>query len=234
MEAREIQVVRQDEKSAIESQLQVAGRSAVEFAKSLSIVNDEQNQKAADFLKEIKKRAKEIAEYWKGPKAAAQAAHKAVVEREKAMLEPLNEAEKIIKGNMVKYHQAVEKARMEAEAEAKRKQQEERDRLLAEAAQAEAEGRAADAMVGVAMAEMVEDMQAPDIGMNAQKVEGVGVRKSWKARIVDAGQVPAYVNGMEIRKIDLSALNQLARLSKGTAKVQGVQFYEEMGISARS
>ena len=234
MEAREVAVMKPEEKSAIEKSLQYAGQSAVEFARSLTIVNDEQNQKAAEFLKEIKKRSKEIADYWKGPKAAAQAAHKAVVDREKQMLAPLSEAEKIIKGNMVKYQQAVEKARMEAEAEARKKQQEERDRLLAEAAQAELEGRETEAAVGVAMAEMVEDMQAPDVGMNAAKVEGVGVRKSWKARIVDASQVPAYVNGMEIRKIDLSALGQLARLSKGTASVPGIEFYEESNISVRS
>lgn len=233
MEAREIQVAERDD-SRIEAQLQVAGQTAIDFAKSLTIVNDEDNRKAADFLKEIKKRGKAIQDYWKGPKQTAQAAHKAICDREKAMLAPLAEAEKIVKGSMVKYQAAVEKARREAEEEAKRKQQEERERLLAEAVQAEKEGRTMDAAVGVAMAEMVEDMESPDVGVKAEKVEGIGVKKTWKAKVVSERDVPAYVNGMEIRKIDLSALNALARMYKGSLKIPGIEFYEESSISVRA
>ena len=39
---------------------------------------------------------------------------------------------------------------------------------------------------------------------------------------------------MAIRKVDLAVLNSIARMTKGTAKIPGVEFFEEMSISARS
>lgn len=62
---------------------------------------------------------------------------------------------------------------------------------------------------------------------------GTSVRRIWKARITDPEKVPAYVNGMEIREIKMSALNSLAKMSEGKLSVPGVEFYLETSISAR-
>lgn len=134
---------------------------------------------------------------------------------------------------MVKYQAALERARREAEEEARRRQQEEADRLLAQAIQSQENGDDHGAAVGMAMAEMVEEMQPPEI-IETAKAVGTSVSKSWKARVVDETAVPAYANGLEIRKINLAALNSIARMTKGTAKIPGVEFFEEMNISARS
>ena len=40
-------------------------------------------------------------------------------------------------------------------------------------------------------------------------------------------EIPAYVNGMELRKINQSALDALARMSKGEANIPGVEFYQD-------
>ena len=46
--------------------------------------------------------------------------------------------------------------------------------------------------------------------------------------------VPAYVNGMELRKINQTALDALARMSKGEASIPGVEFYQDTTISVKA
>lgn len=228
MEARE----RMDSLS-IEQQLQAAGLAAISEAKSLKIESQQDYERAAAFLIEIKRRAKQMKDYWKPTKEAAKAAHAQVCQREKEMLAPLEEAEKAIKASMAGYQMAVAIARVQAEQEAKRRQQEERDRLLAEAAEAEKSGDMQGAMVGMAMAEMVEDMKAPST-VSFEQARGTSTRRRWRARVIDERAVPAYAGDVEIRRIDQGALDRLAAMSKGTAQISGVEFYQETIISARA
>lgn len=218
---------------SIENQLHAAGVAAINEAKELKIESQQDYERAAAFLTEIKRRAKQMKDYWKPTKEAAKAAHTQVCQREKEMLAPLEEAEKVIKKNMAGYQIAVEIARVQAEQEAKKLQQEERDRLLQEAAEAEKSGDVQGAMVSMAMAEMVEDMKAP-APVQFEQAKGTSTRKKWRARVVDAKAVPAYVDGIEVRSINMSVLDNLARMSKGTAQIPGVEFYQETIISARA
>lgn len=228
MEAREMM-----DSMSIEQQLQAAGLSAISEAKSLKIESQQDYERAAAFLIEIKRRAKQMKDYWKPTKDASKAAHAQVCQREKEMLAPLEEAEKAIKASMAGYQMAVQIARLQAEQEAKRRQQEERDRLLAEAAEAEKSGDMQGAMVGMAMAEMVEDMKAPST-VSFEQARGTSTRRRWRARVIDERAVPAYAGDVEIRRIDQGALDRLAAMSKGTAQVSGVEFYQETIISARA
>lgn len=228
MEAREMM-----DSMSIEQQLQAAGLAAISEAKSLTIESQQDYERAAAFLIEIKRRAKQMKDYWKPTKEAAKAAHAQVCQREKEMLAPLEEAEKAIKTSMAGYQMAVQTARLQAEQEARRRQQEERDRLLAEAAEAEKSGDMQGAMVGMAMAEMVEDMKAPDT-IQFEQARGTSTRRRWRARVIDERAVPAYAGDVEIRRIDQSALDRLAAMSKGTAQIPGVEFYQETIISARA
>lgn len=218
---------------SIEQQLQAAGIAAISEAKSLKIESQQDYERAAAFLIEIKRRAKQMKDYWKPTKEAAKAAHSQVCQREKEMLAPLEEAEKAIKASMAGYQMAVQIARLQSEQEAKRRQQEERDRLLAEAAEAEKSGDMQGAMVGMAMAEMVEDMKAPNT-VSFEQAKGTSTRRRWRARVIDERAVPAYSGSIQLRKIDQSALDKLAAASEGTAQVPGVEFYQETIISARA
>lgn len=218
---------------SVENELRAAGNATVEAARAIKITTNDDYEGAGKFLVEIKKRAKQVEGYWKPLKEKARAAWQDVVDKEKSMLAPLNEAEKIIKADMVRYSAEVEAERRKAEAEARRRQQEERDRLLAEAIAAEKVGNAASAAASVAMAEMVEDMAAPAVVAEAPKAAGVSVRKTWKARVLDDAAVPVLANGVVIRPIDAAMLNNIARLTKGTASIPGVEFYEESSIGAR-
>ena len=229
MEARAIN----QEELTIERQLEAAGQLTVQEASALTIESNADYDNAGQLLVQIKTQEKKIKEYWKAPKAAAKAAHATICDREKEMLAPLAEAEKTIKSCMAKYQAAVEKARREAEEAARKLKEQETERLLNQAIEAEEAGDDQAAAINAAMAEMVNDLP-PATGIETPKSAGVGVRKTWKARVEDASLVPAYYNGIEIRKIDMSALNALARMSKGLFQIPGVEFYEETSISARA
>ena len=149
------------------------------------------------------------------------------------MLRPLSEAEKIIKNSMVVYQTAIEAERRKAEEEARRRKQEEVDRLLAESMKAEEKGNVVDAATNMAMAQMIDDMPS-NVEMVAPKASGTSIRKTWKARIVDPKLVPAYVSGIEVREIKMSALNQIAKMTNGTLDVPGVEWYEEQTVSVRA
>ncbi len=218
---------------SIEDQLKASGAAAIAEANNIVIQNQQDYDRAAAFLKEIKRRAKQMKEYWAPAKEAAKAAHSQICQREKEMLSPLEEAEKVIKKGMTAYQLAVALAQAQAEQEARRRQQAERDRLLQEVAEAEKSGDVQGAMMGMAMAEMVEDMKAPS-PISFEQASGISTRKRWRARVTDARAVPAYAGDVEIRRIDQGALDRLAAMSKGTAQVPGVEFYQETVIGARA
>lgn len=221
------------EDPTVEQQLEQSGKLAVQSAKELRIASQDDYETAGKYLVGIKARTKQITDYWKGPKEAANAAHKAVVEREKQMLAPLKEAEKIIKKSMLDYQAAVEKARREAEEAARKKQQEEAERLFNEAVEMEAAGDQHGAAIGAAMAEMVSDMDAaPQVA--APSAAGTSVKKVWKARVTKAEDVPAYFNGMELRTINMTVLNNMAKMFKGSIQVPGIEFYQESNLSVRT
>jgi len=219
----------------IEQKLETMGNQAILYAKSIVIANHEEYEGAADFLTEIKRRAKAVKDYWAEPKSRAKAAHQSVVDKEKAMLDPLSESETIVKRAMVTYQNAVEVARRKAEAEARERQRLEAERLMKEAVAAEEKGDDAKASIAMAMAEMVEDMKAPmPNAVETPKASGISTRKVWKARIINPGLVPIMANGIEIRPINSSAIDQLARMSRGTIEIPGVEFYEDVILSART
>lgn len=218
----------------IEEQLTASGQAIIERAENMRIGNAREYEDAAAFLVEIKKRSKQMKEYWKPSKDAAKAAHARICEQEKAMLAPMERAEKTIKAGMARYQTAEAEARREAERKAIKRQRIERDRLMNEAAEAEQAGDMHGAVISMAMAEMVEDMKASVLVAEPAKAVGTTVSKRWKARVVDEAAVPAYVNGMELRKINQTALDALARMSKGEASIPGVEFYQDTTISVKA
>lgn len=217
----------------IDRQLEIAGSVTINRARGLQVSNQQEYEDAASFLRDIKVQSNKIKDYWKGPKAKAAAAHKDIVAREKAMLQPLADAENIVKRTMSDYLSAVAKARREAEEEARRRQQEEAERLLNQAIDAEENGDGQGAAIGLAMAEMVSDMDTPS-AIDQPKAAGVSTRKAWKARVTDPEKVPAYFNGMELRSINMSALNNIAKMTRGTASIPGVEFYEDATLAIRT
>lgn len=68
-----------------------------------------------------------------------------------------------------------------------------------------------------------------------KKVElnGTHVRKTWKARIIDADKVPVKYENHVIRSIDMTKLNEIAKYTQGEAIIEGVEFYQEETVVIR-
>ena len=92
----------------------------IEFkAESLVIQSDADYATAGEFGKMLKKKASQVTTFFKPMKDSAYQAHKAVCDREKAMLAPLRNAEKIVKQAMSAYVEEQERKRREAEEAAR-------------------------------------------------------------------------------------------------------------------
>jgi len=218
--------------TTIESELTRAGAMMIRTAQGMTITTNEDYERGSALLKDIKTRVKQVKDYWKEPKKRAQEAHKTLVAREAEMLKPLESAESIVKKAMLIYSTAQEKARREAEEAARREREAEARRLEALAAQAEKQG---DEDTAEILRDMSEEVPIGEItAAAAPTAKGISVRTTWKARVTDPKLVPAYFNGYELRTINPTALNSLAKWTNGTAEIPGVEFYEESSMSVRT
>ena len=84
-------------------------------AKAMTITSNEDYEKAAEFGQQIKAQAKVVTDFFKPMKDNAYKAHKAVCDREKTMLKPLQEAEKILKKSIAAYQKEQEQKKRELE-----------------------------------------------------------------------------------------------------------------------
>lgn len=215
----------------MERELEQAGTMMIREADEMRITCSEDYDRGTAILKDIKAHVKAVKDYWKGPKEAANAAHKEIVAKESAMLKPLQEAEGIIKKAMLTYTAEVERQRREAEEAARKAREEEVRRLEAIAAKAEEQG---DSDTADVLRDMAEEVPVGEISAEAApKGGGVSVRKTWKARVTDPKAVPAYFEGVELRAISMTALNNFAKWSEGKAQIPGVEFYVDSTMAVR-
>ena len=195
---------------------------------------------AANARKEIKDVVNKIKAYWQPKKDQAYQLHKSLVAAEKEMLKPLDDADKQIDARMGDYRREVERKRQEAEREQRRIEEEKRlateeaQRLLDEASQKDELDDEDVEILQIAQRDIERAHSAEPVYVPEQvKVDGISVRKTWKARVVAEYKVPIAVAGIEIRPIDQSALNKLASLSKGQCECPGVEFYQEESTQVR-
>jgi len=107
-----------------------------------------------------------------------------------------------------------EKARAEAEAAtAKARAEQEKAARLAE----ERRQQAAEVYV-----------PAPAVASTVEKLQGVSMKKNWKARVINEALVPR-----EYLIIDLQKLDKIAKAVKGSLSIPGVEFYSEDVLASR-
>lgn len=156
------------------------------------------NEQGLEFInnlaKECNRLIKEVKAEHKEEIAKYHQLHKLAKAKEKADLEPLENAQAILKQAIGDYMKRREAILLET-----KKQQEEEE-----------------AMFGVAITET----QQANLG-------GTHVRKTWKARIIDENIVPTHYMKKCIRPVDEKAINEIAKYSEGTAKIDGIEFYQE-------
>lgn len=207
----------------------------IEFrAESFVIQTPEDYEAAGEFGKLLKQKAAEVTGFFKPMKDSAYQAHKAVCDREKAMLTPLKNAEKIVKKTMGDYLMEQERIRREAEEAARRAAEEERERKLKEAMALEAAGDKEGAEAAVEEAVVMDEATGYSVPAPVKpKVSGVSTSKDWEITGIDTAKVPVNFNGMELRPVDQAAVMRLIRASKGSIAIPGIAYREVAKMSFR-
>ena len=202
--------------------------------KDMVISSEEEYEKAAEIGRQIKEKAKTVTDFFKPMKDSAYQAHKAVCDREKTMLKPLQEAEKILKKIMSEYYQEQERKRLELEENMRREAEAERERKLNEAAELEKDGKTEEEEVALMEAQIVESVAAgATVVMPTIKTKGVSNRKDWKIESIDHGKVPVTFSGIVIRPVDEKAVMRLIKASKGSIQIPGIRYSETINVSIR-
>ena len=207
----------------------------IEFrAESFVIQTPEDYEAAGEFGKLLKQKAAEVTGFFKPMKDSAYQAHKAVCDREKAMLTPLKNAEKIVKKTMGDYLMEQERIRREAEEAARRAAEEERERKLKEAMALEAAGDKEGAEAAVEEAVVMDEATGYSVPASVKpKVSGVSTSKDWEITSIDTSKVPVNFSGMELRPVDQAAVIRLIRASKGSIAIPGIAYREVAKMSFR-
>jgi len=209
--------------------------SEIEFqAGAITIDTDEEYERAAEFGRMLKQRTSDVKEFWKPMKDAAHRAHAEICSKEKAMLLPLTNAEKILKQTMGSYVAEQERKRREAEEAARRAAQLEAEKKMAEAIALEEQGNSEAAAVAIEEAEIMDGAaSAVAVAPSKPKAAGVSSSKDWEITGVNAAEVPVMFAGVEIRPVDKAAVMRLIRASKGQIQIPGIAYKEVAKIAFR-
>lgn len=209
-----------------------------ERARDLIVCDDETRAAAEDYVRDVKAMVKQVEEFFNPLVDNANKAHKALTTKRAETLKPLKDLEAAAKGKILAYAHAkaaIEQAAAQAERErlkAIADTEERKRRALA----AEAEEAARFGAVEVA-AEAQEAAQAAELAaFQAQKAaekivpgKPSGVRRVWKARVVDIDSVPR-----KYLIADMETLNwEAKRAGCATCDIPGVRFYPEDTVAVR-
>ncbi len=203
-------------------------------AESFIVETDDDYKLACEFGRSLKKKSAEVKSFFKPMKENANKAHRAICDRESAMLKPLMNAEAIIKRSCGSFLQEKERKRRAAEEAARRAAEAERERKLAEAAAAEAAGNNAKAEEAFNEAVIMDEARNVSIVQPTKvKVEGASSVKDWKITKIDQKLVPVELSGAVLRPVDEKAIIKLIRATKGGIKIPGVEFEETVEMRFR-
>jgi len=188
----------------------------------ITISNDEDNKRAVLIGKRIKDMQKQVEDSYNPFIEKAHQAHKEAIAQRDKFLKPLKDAEVKAVSAIKKYLDEQERKRLEMQ---------EKLRLEAEK---EAEDKR-KALLDTAKDDFDKEeleIESKNIVANVQviektKTEGLSQAKRWKYRVTDINKLPKeYLVITENSK----ALQALADSTKGTLKIDGVEFYPETQV----
>lgn len=210
--------------------------SLVHHANQLLVKTQSEHGVGLAMLKAIAIQQKKVAELFKEPTAAAHAAHKAITAAEKKLLDPLEQASKIVWNKCSAFEQ--EQIRIAQEQE--RKLQEaarmaEEERQLLEAIEAEKEGQKEEAEEILAAPVEVPKVH---VAVAVAKVEGISSRWNYGCRVVNKDELIRYVAANLAQWSSLlepaeSELNKLAKAMREGFKIPGCELTKESVLSRR-
>lgn len=241
-------------------ELQTEAKNLATLARTYQVSTPVQYAAAAEDLRRVKGALSRLDVIKKKITQPMGAAKRAVLDLFRGPEEELTRAEGGIKRVMIAYNdeqlriQRAEQAKVEAAAraererneraaaDARRKAEEDAAQLRRDAEAAAAAGRTAEAAKLAARADQkIEraevkaeglEMQArtvvaPIIHRETPKVSGLSDRRVWKFRVVDPAKVPR-----EFLMVDEVKLGRYVRAMRESAKVEGVEVYDEGSLAS--
>lgn len=205
---------------AITPEIQTGIEQTEQWAKSLVVSTSEQRNEAVEIVRQAKSYRKKIVEFFADTKDKAHKTWKAIVAQEKSFTDRIDAIELSVKKTVRQYDDKVEQERRKEQARlqaiADEQARRERERLIKEAEKLKTpelrEQRLEEAEELVAPVVMVEEPEK-------QKKESTV--SEWKARVVKLSIVPR-----EYLVVNQQALDALAKATKGSIELPGVEFYE--------
>lgn len=216
-------------------------------AKALVITNNEENTLAADDLKRIKAKAKELDEQRKALTKPLDDQKKEVMEFYRPATEFLTEAEKILKGAMAKYNAEQERIAAVERAREAARVAEEQQRLRREAvelaAKAQEAAKAGDTDAAfLAQVEAEEKLAVAEIVTAAPVAEqtkqsGISYRSTWSAEVTNIVELCQFVaanpNMAHLVEANLTELRKMAVAMRENLNIPGVKAVENKTVAVR-
>lgn len=191
-------------------------------AKLIVINNNDTLTIANGFLGAIKTMRKEIDDTFNPIIKKAFTAHKEAVAQKKRYEKPLIDAEKSVKLKIASYMREQEEIRRKKEEEA-RKAEEERQ-LMEKHAQILSDAGRHDAAEDAKKSIPAQKEYVPH---EVPKLQGTGIRRIWKWRVVDESKIPR-----EYLVVDSAKITRLVKSTKGQIRIPGIEIYSEDSVSA--
>lgn len=235
---------------------------AVAIAQAYTIDSPEMYEAAADELRSIAKKAKQLEDTRKTLTKPLDEAKKRIMDLFRGPLERLQEAEGLLRRSMLTWKREQDRKAEEARREAERQAREERERLERE--RQEAEARAAELARQASMVEdeaererleleaeaarqdaeaVAEEVAIAEVApvaapvVAAPKADGIAARTTWKFRVTDKQaliKAAAADPALAVYlAVDEKAIGGVVRALKAEARIPGVEVYAEQGLAVR-
>jgi len=201
---------------------------------SIEIVDALTYERAVEYAKGIKAVGKDIELFCEEGIKSAHATWKTLLAARDEKLKPLQEAEKILKGKMIRFTEEEERKRKIEEARLREEMRKKDEELrLAQAAELEKEGRIEEA------AQIIEEpVYTPAVTLpKVEQPKGVSYRENWSAQVTDLKALcRAVVEGRVPEAAispNMTVLNQQARSLKSALNWPGVKVISEKTAALR-
>lgn len=193
-----------------------------------AIALPEQYTGAAEHLKLIKARYDELDKLRKSITQPLDSAKAKIMDMFRIPLNALTNAESIIKRAMLSWQQKQEQIRRTEEARLAEIQRKEAEKLAKRAEEAEAKGKTEKAEELRQQAQEKE-IFVPTVASTVEKIKGISTRTYWRYRVTNEALIPRDYLIPNHEK-----LAAIAEATKGTLKVEGVEFYSEEILASRA
>lgn len=221
--------------SALEEKLQSQALSLKEHA-SLIVVTDEASYlRAGRFAKDIKDHKNRIIEYFRDTKKTAELLHKKIVKQETDALQPLKDADKIIRTAISAYLTEQERIRKEAQEKAEREAAEaarkEQERLLQRASNAETKGdtEKAEALLEKAENVYVRPVVVPSVVQKTTKLDTGSITQKKEIEVTITDPV-SFIRAITERKAPATCVEFRLSVIKTWVKSMGIKNGEIPGL----